>query len=181
MRTFVLLFILLHVSINAQSLQQLVSDFKLKKYYAVCQDGLREYRAGSQDEKVLAITGTACSYIDVINVLGSLQAKMNSTAEGRATSAYFSALLLEKKLIAHFMLDGISLANLSLPKSPHILSFVFEHLGSGKFKYISQNPKVIKIEDADKSVLVSLSNFQPQKVVIEEFSGSVLVKRHVFP
>ncbi len=161
-------------------MQQLVSDFKLKKYYTVCQDGLNEYRTGHQDEKLLALTGTACSYVDNINPLGSLQAKMISTPESRETSSYFTSLLLQKKLIYHFMLDDISLSNLQLPTSPHILSFVFEHLGSKKFKYISQNPKVIKIEEADKSVLVSLSNDQLKKVIIEEYSGSILVKRHIY-
>lgn len=179
MRYFVLLLILLHVSINAQTLQQLVSDFKLKKYSTVCQDGLGEYRAGHYDEKLLALTGTACSYVDNINPLGSFQAKMISTPESRATSAYFTSLLLEKKLIYHFMLDNISLSNLSLPKSPHILSFVFEHLASGKFQIISQNPKVIKIEDADKSALVSLSNDALTRVIIEERSEAS-TKRHIF-
>jgi hypothetical protein len=171
---------LLHVSVNAKTLEQLAQDFKQKKYYSVCQDGLNEYRAGHQDERLLALTGTACSYVDNINPLGSLQAKMISTAEARETSSYFTSLILQKRLIYHFMLDDISLAHLQLPKSPHILSFVFEHLGNGKFKYISKSPKVIKIEDANRSILLSVSQDELKKVVVDEYNGATLIKRHMY-
>ena len=180
MRYFSLILLLLFVNINAKTTDQLIQDFKQKKYYSVCQEGLNEFRAGRQEEKFLAIVGTACANIDNINPLGTFQGKMISTRDSRETSAYFVSLLLEKKLIYYFMLDDISLAHLQLPVSAHILSFVFEHLGSGKFVYTSKNPKIIKIEDANRSILVSTSNDEPKKVFIDEYNGATLLKRHTY-
>ena len=78
------------------------------------------------------------------------------------------------------MLDDISLAHLQFPKSPHILSFVFEHLGSGKFVYMSKNPKMIKIDDGNRSILVSISDDELKKVFIDEYNGPTLLKRHAY-
>ena len=180
MRYFSLILVLLFANIYAKTTEQFIQDFKQKKYYTVCQEGLNEYRAGRQEERFLAIIGTACANIDNINPLGSLQAKMISTQDSRETSSYFSSLILQKRLIYHFMLDDISLAHLQLPKSAHILSFVFEHLGSGKFIYMSKNPKMIKIDDGNRSIFVSISDDEQKKVFIDEYSGATLLKRHSY-
>ena len=178
MRYLSLILLLLFVNINAKSTEQLVQDFKQKKYDSVCKDGLRDFRAGRQDENFLALVGTACANADYINPLGSIQAKLVLTREARETSAYFSELILEKNLIFYFMLDDASLAHLQLPHSSHILSFVFEHLGSGKFVYISKNPKMIKIDDGTRSILVSMSDDTARRLCIDEYNGATLLMRH---
>ena len=178
MKYFSLILLLLFVNIHAKTTEQFIQDFKQKKYLSVCKEGLSEYRAGHQEEKFVAILGTACANADYINPLGLIQSKLISTRDARETAAYFSSLLLEKNLIFYFMLDDISLAHLQLPLSTHILSFVVQHLESGKFVYISKNPKMIKIDDGTRSILVSISDDQPRRVFIDEYNGATLLMRH---
>lgn len=178
MKNIILIYILFFSVLNAKTTEEFIQDFKQKKYDAVCQDGLKYYYGGRQDEMFISLVGISCANVDNINPLGQMQSKLVSSKESRETSSYFASLILAKRLIYQFMIDDSSLKNLQLPKSSHILSFVFEHLGSGNFTYMSQNPKMIKIEDAGKSVLISISDDEVKKVLIDEYNGAVLNKRH---
>ncbi|WP_345979266.1 hypothetical protein [Sulfurimonas sp. HSL3-2] len=180
MRNIVLIFMLFFININAKTTEEFIQDFKNKKYDAVCQDGLQYYYGGRQDEMFVTLVGISCANVDNINPLGTMQAKLVSTKEARETSSYFASLLLAKRLIYQFMIDDISLQNLQLPKSNHILSFVFEHLGSGNFVYLNKKPKMIKIDDEGKSVLISISDDEVKRVLIDEYNGVTLKKRHWF-
>ncbi|WP_345992094.1 hypothetical protein [Sulfurimonas sp. HSL-1716] len=180
MRNFVLICMLFFVNISAKTTEEFIKEFKNKKYDIVCTDGLKQYYGGRQDELFISMVGIACANIDNINPLGTMQSKLVSTKESRETASYFASLLLSKRLIYQFMIDDISLKALQLPKSNHILSFVFEHLGSGNFVYINKNPKMIKIDDGGKSVLLSVSDDEVKKVLIDEYKGATLIKRHWF-
>ena len=180
MRVFLLTFIFLFGHLQAKSTEAFIEDFKDKKFSNVCQEGLEYYYGGRQDEMFVTLVGIACANVDNINPLGTIQAKLVSTKEARENASYFTSLLLAKRLIYQFMIDDISLKHLQLPKSNHILSFVFEHLSSGDFVYLSKDPKMIKIDDENKSVLISVSDDEVKKVLIDEYEGSTLKKRHWF-
>ncbi len=180
MRNFILICLLFFFNAQAKTTAEFIHDFKQKKYDEVCQEGLKSYYGGRQDEMFISLVGISCANVDNINPLGTMQAKLVSTKEARETASYFASLLLSKRLIYQFMIDDISLNNLQLPKSSHILSFVFEHLGSGNFVYLNKNPKMIKIDDEGKSVLLSISDDDVKKVLIDEYNGAMLVKRHWF-
>ena len=180
MRYFTLILALLFINIEAKTTEEFIEDFKLQKYDQICKEGLQYYYGGRQDEMFTSVVGISCANIDNINPLGPMQAKLVATKQSRETSSYFASLILQKRLIYQFMIDDISLQNLQLPKSSHILSFVFEHLGSGKFVYINKNPKMIKIDDAGKSVLISVSDDEIKKVLVDEYDGAILTKRHWF-
>lgn len=180
MNYFIFILVLFFINADAKTTESFLEDFKLQKYDLVCKEGLKQYYNGKQDEMFVSLVGISCANVDNINPLGTMQAKLVSSKEARETSSYFASLILQKRLIYQFMLDETSLQNLELPKSGHILSFVFEHLGNGKFVYINKSPKMIKIDEKGKSVLISLSDDEVKKVLIDEYDGAILTKRHWF-
>lgn len=179
MRIFIIFFLLTGL-VNAKSTKAFLKDFNAGNYKEVCKNGLNHYYGGRKTEMFVAMVGTACAYVDNINPLGLLQKNLVSSADARETASYFATLLLQKRLIYQFMLDDINVTRLTLPYSNHILSLVFTNLAEKNYKILSKKPKMIKIIDGEKNILVSISDDTPHKILIDVYEGSVLTKRHWF-
>lgn len=175
-----LLFFLLLTLLEAKSTPAFVKDFQNADYNEVCTNGLKHYYGGRKNEMFVAMVGTACAYIDNINPLGMLQRNLVSTPDARETASYFATLVLQKRLLYQFMLDDLELGQLALPYSNHILSLVIANVVDKNYKVLSQAPKMIKISDGSKNIIISISDDTPRRVLVDVYEGSTLTKRHWF-
>ena len=163
---------------EARDISPFIKDFKAGKYNKVCEKGSRLFYAGYTDENFISLVGISCAKVDRINILGMLQRNLVSSQSSRENASYFATLILQKRLIYQFMIDDIDIAELSLPSSRHLLSRVFENLSTNNYTVISKNPKLIEIEDNGRKIILSTSDDEPIKVLVDEYSVKGELKRH---
>lgn len=179
-KLFIGIILLSSLTLEAKSIDAFIKAYKEKKYESVCKEGLALYYGGRHNEHFVALVGSACAHTDTINPLGLLQRHLISNANLRETASYFSTLILQKRLLLQFMADNSTLRGLTLPYSGHILSFVFENISSGNYVIIKKKPKMVKIEQGGRTVLVFLNESEPINVQVDEFEEGKLSKRHWF-
>ncbi|MCF6172580.1 MAG: hypothetical protein L3J44_02170 [Campylobacteraceae bacterium] len=169
----ILLVVLLFYSLSqAYDKNEIVSDYKNQNYKKVCIYGTV---ANIKDESILSLIASSCLKIDSINPLGTLVKKMVSTPRYRENASYFATILLQKKLIYQFMIDGINISNIRLPRTSYILSVVFENLVKKNYKKIDDK---IKITLKNKTYIIWRSNKKPIKIFIDEYKDGILKKTH---
>jgi len=164
---------------EAKSIEVLIEAFQDKNFKLVCQDGMKKYHKGNRDEDFLGMVGVACAEIDYINPLGILQKSLKATKAGRNNASYFSTLILQKKLLYQFMVDGIDIGYLRLPDTGHILSRIFKSLVLEKYETISKsNPKKLKISDSEGEIVIYTSNDRVTKVIVDVMKNGRKVATH---
>lgn len=163
-----------------EAMDSYIKQFRSGDYAKVCQKGLEDYYAGRNDEMFVMMVGTACARVDNINPLGMLQRNLVSSASARETSSYFATLVLQKRLIYQYMVDGTPLTSLHLPYSNHILSIIFEQLANESFIQISEEPRMIKVYDGERAIFLSVSDDEPKRILVDEYQDEQLIRRRWF-
>lgn len=166
------------MSLEARDISSFIDDFKAQKYNKVCEKGSRVYYGGYKDENFVSLVGISCAKVDRINILGMFQRSLVETEASRENASYFSTLILQKRLIYQFMIDDLDLSSLKLPTSTHVLSRVFGYLSNGKFKVLSGSPKLIEVNADDKRIILSVSDDEPKKILIDEYTVTGELERH---
>lgn len=159
----------------AYSHSELLREYEAKKYEQVCTKGFNFLISNEKNENIITAIGDACAKVDAINPLGHVVKNLVTTAENRESGSYFATLILQKKLIYQFMLDGINLKELRLPRTEHVLSRVFEELAKGNYKLQDQK---VEITTPSMNYLLWLSDDDPKKVYIDEVKEGKLINRH---
>lgn len=176
MKILVVWFGLLLTMSYAYTYKELTRDYEAKNYDKVCNDAASQsYLKNEKNEQILVMIGDACAKTDSINPLGNISKNLISTKEYRESGSYFATLLLQKKLIYQFMHDAINLKELTLPRTDHVLSRVFEQLSKGNYK---EGTNGIEITTDTMDYLLWLSKDEPKKVYIDEHKDGKLVQRH---
>jgi len=165
-------------SLEARDITPYIDDFKKKRYDRVCDRGMKAYYGGYTEENFVSLVGVSCAKVDRINLLGMLQRSLVSTKASRENSSYFSTLILQKRLIYQFMIDDIALDDLKLPTSNHLLSRVFTQLSLKNYKVLSAAPKLVEVDDNGRRIILSVSDDEPKKVMIDEYGTKGELKRH---
>jgi hypothetical protein len=88
---------------------------------------------------------------------------------------------MQKKLLYHAMVDHYDLSEFSLPTTDYILSKVFDlyaKLGNHTPRafYLFEDPYDPKVTYK----LSLLKDYKVNKIVIEEFYDTIVIKRHVY-
>lgn len=177
-KRFFLLCLVVLAGLEAKDITPFINDFKAEKYSRVCEKGMREYYGGYTDENFVSLVGVACAKVDRINILGMLQRSQVESKDARENASYFASLILQKRLIYQFMIDDLSLKNLRLPASSHLLSRVFEKLSANEYTVLSTSPKLIELNDNGRKIMLSTSDDEPIKVLVDEYSDEGVLKRH---
>ncbi len=149
--------------------------YQLKNYKKACEIGIKNI---INNEAFLSLVGDACAKENEIDALGKIIPFLKSSKEYRENRSYFSTLLLQKSLLLEFMADETDISYLKLPKTPHILSKIFQKIADKKFKIVSLKPKIIEITAKDRRFTLSISKRDPYMLVIKEYMGDVLTKRY---
>lgn len=166
------------MTVEGRDITPFINDFKAEKYNKVCEKGSALYYGGYTDENFVSLVGVSCAKVDRINVLGMFQRSLVSTKSSRENASYFSTLILQKRLIYQFMIDGLALNNLKLPTSNHLLSRVFEQLNAGQYKTLSESPKLVEITEHGRRIILSVSDDEPKRVLIDEYTTTGELERH---
>ena len=179
MKIIVALFIT--ISLFADIKKEMFSLYQNHKYEESCNIGFDHFTRNKHDEEFVSLYAFACLKSDYIDRLSIPTAMLKFSKEARANSAYFSVILMQKKLLYHALIDNYDLSNYKLPTTDYILSRVFDlYSGLGKHTprvfYLFEDPK-------DEKVTYKLYLSRDDKVtkmVIEEFYDTIAVKRHIY-
>ena len=177
----ILLLLFFTLSLFADTKTDMFNLYQNEKYEKVCNMGHRALDKNARDEEFVSLYAFACLKSDYIDRLTIPIALLKFSKESRSNSAYFSVILMQKKLLYHALVDGYDLSKLELPSTEYILSKVFD-LYSQLGKHARRN--VYIFEDAkNPKITYKLyleQNGRLQKMVIEEFYDTVAVRRHIY-
>jgi hypothetical protein len=176
-----LLLILLTLQLYAGTKQEMFYLYQNKKFEKVCKIGFDNFKNNKKDEEYVTLYAFACLHSDYIDRLAIPTAILKATQESRANGAYFSVILMQKKLLYHAMVDHYDLSSFSLPTTDYVLSKVFDlYAKLGKHTprtfYLFEDPKDKKLTYK----LSLLSSYRLNKIVIEEFYDTIVINRHVY-
>lgn len=177
------------VLITALSLNFLYADIKTsiyrlyqdKSYKKACQKGLNVFHKYRKDEEFVSLYAFSCLKADYIDRLSIPIAVLHKTKESRSNAAYFSVILMQKKLLYHSLIDGYRLNALKLPTTDNILSIVYELYSSLENK-TKQNSYILKDSKNEKiSYKLYIKNSpKAKKMVIEEHYDKIMTHRHIY-
>jgi len=178
---FILTLFLLNTMLYASKKQDMLSSYKNNNFKIACDIGYENFNSYKKDEEFVSLYALSCLKADYINRLATPIATLNASKESRANSAYFSVILMQKKLLYHSMIDGYDISSLKLPTTEYILSRVFDLYvkaikNEKKDSYTFNDSKDSKLRY--KLYLIKDKNIQ--KVVIEEFYNSKMTKKHIY-
>lgn len=176
---FVILLSILYVHLTANS-AKLFELYQKGSYHEACTYGYRFFAPNQSNESYVSLVGFSCLKADQIDKLSPVMSALSQSAEARANSAYFSLLVMQKKLLMQALYDNKPITNLQFPKSAHILSKVFD-------LYIKnpQNSATIKEYkdplNARQSYTLYTTETNGQKsIAIDEYYDKILTFHHVF-
>ncbi len=179
MKIAIILF--LAFNLYADIKQNMFNLYQNEKFEDVCKLGFNNLRSNNKDEEFVSLYAFACLNSDYIDRLAIPIALLKSTSEDRANSAYFSVILMQKKLLYHALVDKYDLSTLVLPTTDYVLSKVFNLYS----KLETHEPRLFYLFDDpnDKKLsykLYIIKDGKLQKMVIEEFYDTVNIKRHIY-
>jgi len=176
-----LLTLVLVLNLYANTKQNMFNLYQNKKYEKVCQIGFDNFKKNKRDEEFVSLYAFSCLNSDYIDRLAVPTAVLKFSREARANSAYFSVILMQKKLLYHALVDNYDLSKFSLPTTDYILSRVFDLYSKvGKHEprafYLFEDPNDTKLTYK----LYLVRDYKLNKIVIEEFYDTITIKCHVY-
>jgi hypothetical protein len=156
---------------------QIYYFYKNKDYNDACIKGLWGFQKYKNDETYLSVLALSCINVDMLNNAIRISKSMGKTKIGRANASYVANLYLIKRLLIQFVYDGIDLSNLSLPKSNHFLSIIFENLSKHNYKK-QKDSFIIKLKNTTY-ILQPLEDSQKKKIIITEIKNNIK-NNHIF-
>jgi hypothetical protein len=177
----VLLILLFFLSLTADAKYDMLKLFQEKQYEKACKKGLLEFRKYRKDEEFISLYAHSCLKADYIDRLAVPISALKKTEDARANAAYFSVILMQKKLLLHALLDGYDLTSVRLPTTDYVLSTVFDLYAKDTR---TQKGNIITYADP-KRPLISYKLFVEKKgaisrMIIEEYYDTMLLKRHIY-
>jgi hypothetical protein len=180
MKFIISFFIFLNL-LFADSTHTMYNLYQNGKYEQACDIGFKKFYKYKKDENFLSLYAFSCLNADNLNRLSLPIIYLQSSQEARANAAYFSIILMQKKLLYHALIDGYDLKSLNLPSTDYVLSKVF-NLYSKLDKYDQSEFYLLQDKENErltyKLYLIEDKNFY--KIVIEEIYDTIVVKRHVY-
>jgi len=177
----IFLVILLSISLYANTKEDILQLYKDKKYENACNLGFNNFENYRRDEEFVSIYAFSCLASDHINRLAQPITVLKYSPETRANSAYFSIILMQKRLLYHALLDRYDLSSLNLPTTDYILSTVFDLY----VQYDSNNKKDVYIYTDKDDNMISYKlylekNNKLDKIIIEKYYNTKLIKQHIY-
>jgi len=181
MRLLLIFLLFLTNSYASNIKQEMLGLYQNNKFAKVCTMGFDNFAKYKRDEEFVSLYAFACLNSDYIDRLAVPTAVLKFSKEARANSAYFSVILMQKKLLYHSLVDGYELSELKLPTTDYVLSKVFDlYAKLGKHEkrafYLFEDPKDKKLSYK----LYLTKDYKIAKMVIEEYYDTMLLKRHIY-
>lgn len=176
-----LLILLFCINLYADIKQNMFNLYQNKKYEDVCSIGFDNFKKYKKDEEFVSLYAFACLNSDYIDRLAIPIALLKFSPEARANSAYFSVILMQKKLLYHALNDNYDLSSLSLPTTDYVLSKVFDFYA--KLGVHEARAFYLFEDEKDKKLSYKLyleKDTKLSKIVIEEYYDTMNIKRHIY-
>ncbi len=178
---FLLFLALINFSLYADAKTEIYNLYKSKKYKEACRLGMSNYLQFTKDEAFISLYAFSCLKADYIDRLAVPISALKYTKEARSNAAYFSIILMQKKLLYHALIDNYDISSLNLPTTEHVLSKVFNYYSND---YTNKNKNLfLYTDDSNKSITYKLyieTHPNIKKMVIEVFHDKILYKRHLY-
>ena len=176
-----ILILLISLNLSADIKDKMLGLYQNAKYEEVCNIGFNNFNRLKRDENYISLYAFSCLKSDFIDRLSVPIAMLKFSPEARANSAYFSIILMQKKLLYHSLIDEYELSELNLPTTDYVLSKVFDfYVKLGKHDkrlfYLFEDAKDKKLTYK----LYILKDAGLSKIVIEEFYDTININRHVY-
>lgn len=177
----ILLTLLITINLYADIKQNMFNLYQNEQYKKVCNIGINNFKQYRQDDEFISLYAFSCLNADYIDRLSIPIAVLKYSEESRANAAYFSIILMQKKLLYHALIDNYDISSLKLPTTDYILSKVFDlYAKLGKHEprtfYLFEDEKDSKLTYK----LYLIKDGKLSKVVIEEYYNSLTLKRHIY-
>ncbi len=177
----ILLLIFLCLSLNANTKNKIFNLYQNEKYEKACNLGYSALSKNSRDEEYVSLYAFACLNSDYIDRLSIPVSLLKFSKEARSNAAYFSVILMQKKLLYHALVDGYDLSKLKLPTTDYVLSKIFD-LYSKLEKHESRSVYLFEDENNPKITYKLYLEYDKRlsKMVIEEYYDKISIQRHVY-
>ena len=111
----------------SSNLSTLYKLYEKQEYRKACDYAVKYFykKRNKNSEKYMTLYGLSCLETDKIHRIATPILRLKSSKDARANAAYFSTILLQKKLLFQALVDKTSLKNLHLPDTSFILSKIF--------------------------------------------------------
>lgn len=175
-----LLMILLIQMAYAQNGQKIYALYQQGMYREACDLGYRFFAPNQNNESYVSLVGFACLKADQIDRLSPVMSALSETKEARANSAYFSLIVMQKKLLMQALYDNKSLQNLQFPTSSHLISKLFHlylknpQLNTSLKEYIDPT----NTRQSYKLYTVELNG--KKTIAIDEYYDKILTIHHTY-
>jgi hypothetical protein len=177
---FILAFFILFSTLNADMTEKLFEFYQQGMYNRGCEAGEKYFQAHRTDETYVSLYAFSCLKDDQIDSLALPITLLNKTVEARSNAAYFTLLMMQKKLLIQSLYDNKPLYNLKFPTSSHLLSKIFD--------FYLKNPKAgewtKEYQDPANSrqsykLYTTLKNGR-KTIAIDEYYDKILTLHHVY-
>ncbi len=151
------------------------------KYEEACLSGEKLFNQYKNDEEFVSLYAFSCLNSDQLDKLSAPISALKNTPEARANAAYFSVILMQKKLLMHSLADQYDLKPIKLPTTEYLLSTVFDLYSSDPRTKDRRRYNYLDPKDAKKSYRLFVTKSGPSpKMIIEEYYDKILTKRHIY-
>ena len=177
----IILILLITIGLNANTKQKVLKLYQNGDYKTACHIGFKNFKKNRKDEEYISLYAFSCLESDYIDRLSIPISLLKYSKESRSNSAYFSIILMQKKMLYHALVDNYDLSAMNLPTTEYVLSKVFDlyaKLGKHEKKeyYLFEDNQDSKL--TYKLYLVQESGLK--KIVIEEYYNGTSLKRHIY-
>lgn len=149
-------------------------------YLQACNIGLKSFAQNQEDETYVSLYAFACLKADQIDRLAVPIMRLNQSEEARANAAYFSVIVMQKKLLMQALYDNKPINSLKFPTSGHLLSRVFDlylkNPQSGQFVKEYQDPSDSRL----RYKLYTVEHHGIKSISIDEYYDKILTVHHIY-
>jgi hypothetical protein len=179
MKSLLILFLTINLFADIKtSLYHLYQD---KQYDTACSEGLKVFNQHRSDEEFVSLYAFSCLKADHIDRLAVPISLLKESEEARSNAAYFSVILMQKKLLFHALIDGYRLSELKLPQTDHVLSTVYKLYSKANHDRKRSHYTFFDPENDKVSYKLYVKKSASSKtMVIEEFYDTIMTHRHEY-
>lgn len=180
MKFLALVTLLFTLSSWADTKQKMFNLYQQGNYLQACNLGLQGFSLHKGDEAYISLYAFSCLKADFIDRLSAPITILNQTKEARANSAYFSVIVMQKKLLMQALYDNKPIKNLNFPSSSHLLSKVFDlYLKNPQpTQFIKEYTNPSDIRSSYKLYTTEANG--RKSVAIDEYYDKILTFHHVY-
>ena len=179
MRFLILFF--LFINAHATVKERMYQLYQNEEYAKACKTGYDYFKKHKNDETYVSLYAFSCLKSDYIDRLARAITALKFSKEARKNAAYFSTILMQKKLLYYSLVDGYQLSQFKLPTTDYVLSKVFDLYSKVDEK---KRKKFYIFKDPDDSKLIYklylLKQGNINKIIIEEYYDTIKIKRHIY-